>query len=119
MIFIKRVYEKPSRRDGLRVLVDRLWPRGLSKEVPKVDLWMKELAPSTDLRKWFAHDVKRWPEFRRRYAKELEQNALLVAELEALAQKGKVTLLFGAKDEAHNQAVALAAFLKRRSGQVR
>lgn len=114
MISVKRVYEPASTRDGLRVLVDRLWPRGLSKERARVDLWMKELAPSAELRRWFAHEVERWPEFQRRYAVELAQNEALVAELEALARRRTVTLLFGAKDEAHNQAVALAAFLKRR-----
>lgn len=116
MISTKRVYEESSARDGMRVLVDRLWPRGLSKEAAKLDLWMKDLAPSTELRKWFAHDVERWPEFQRRYAKELRQNEALVAELEALIDRGRVTLLFGAKDEEHNQAVALAAFLSSRGG---
>lgn len=109
---IKRVYEAPSLIDGERVLVDRLWPRGLSKEVAHVDRWMKELAPSTRLRKWFAHDPAKWDEFRRRYAAELDAQAEAVAELRKLARKGPVTILFGAKDAIHSNAAALLEYLK-------
>ncbi len=111
---IRRVYEEASTGDGLRILVDRLWPRGLSKEAARVDRWMKEVAPSTQLRKWFNHDPDRWPEFQKRYARELDESADLVSELVALARQGEVTLVFGAKDEQHNQAVALASYIRRR-----
>jgi len=110
----RRVYEDPHPDDGLRVLVDRLWPRGLTKEAARVDHWMKELAPSTELRKWFDHQVERWPEFQQRYARELDGKPELVDELAVLLRKGPVTLLFGAKDEEHSQAVALAAYMRRR-----
>lgn len=109
---LKRVYEHPSDDDGQRVLVDRIWPRGLSKEKAAVDLWLKEIAPSTALRRWFGHDPKKWDEFRRRYRAELEERADAVETLRRLAAKGRVTLLFGAKDETHNQAVALKAFME-------
>jgi uncharacterized protein YeaO (DUF488 family) len=111
-VFVKRVYDEPSPRDGLRILVDRLWPRGLSREAARVDRWMKELAPSTELRKWFNHDVDRWREFQERYATELDRNADLVGELIALLEKRRVTLLYGARDERHNQAIALQAYLR-------
>ena len=110
-VFVKRVYDEPGPRDGLRILVDRLWPRGLSKEAARVDRWMKELAPSTELRKWFDHDVDRWREFQERYATELDRNADLVGELIALLEKRRVTLLYGARDERHNQAIALQGYL--------
>ncbi|MEN5074819.1 DUF488 family protein [Isoptericola cucumis] len=104
---IKRVYEAPSDDDGLRVLVDRLWPRGLSKADAHVDRWIKEVAPSSDLRTWFGHDPARFDEFARRYREELRESAEL-AELAALADDGRqVTLLYGARDEQHNQAVVL------------
>jgi uncharacterized protein YeaO (DUF488 family) len=104
---LKRAYDPPSSDDGTRILVDRLWPRGISKKKAKLDHWMKEIAPSTELRKWFAHDPKRWTEFRRRYAKELRGHSDLVAELRALARKGTLTLVYSAHDEAHNDAVVL------------
>ena len=113
-ILIKRVYEDATTGDGLRILVDRLWPRGLTKDAARVDRWMKEVAPSTALRKWFNHDPDRWPEFQKRYARELDECAELVSELVALARQGDVTLVFGAKDERHNQAVALAAYVRRK-----
>jgi uncharacterized protein YeaO (DUF488 family) len=116
-VSIKRAYSEPSTHDGQRILVDRLWPRGLTKEAAKVDVWMKELAPSTELRKWFDHRADRWPEFQKRYAKELDRSGELVSELVRLLRKKKVTLVFGAKDEEHNQAVALAAYLEVRTGQ--
>jgi uncharacterized protein YeaO (DUF488 family) len=108
---IKRVYEPPATKDGLRILVDRLWPRGLKKSDAALDHWLKEVGPSTALRKWFGHDPDRWPGFRRRYRAELAKNPAL-EELRALARRRRVTLLYGAKDEAHNQAVVLAEYLR-------
>jgi uncharacterized protein YeaO (DUF488 family) len=104
---LKRAYDPPSRDDGTRILVDRLWPRGISKEKAALDRWMKDIAPSTDLRKWFAHDPKRWTEFRQRYANELHEHRDLLAELRSLARKGTLTLVYSAHDEAHNDAVVL------------
>jgi uncharacterized protein YeaO (DUF488 family) len=109
---MKRVYEEPSPQDGLRVLVDRLWPRGLSKDKAKVDLWLKEIAPTTELRKWFGHDPAKWQEFRRRYRAELETHEPQLAELRARAKKQHVTLVYGAKDEQHNDAVVLMELLQ-------
>jgi len=106
-IKLKRVYEPPSRGDGVRVLVDRLWPRGLTKEAVAADRWLRDLAPSTELRRWFGHDPQRWAEFRRRYARELREQSEALDELRSLARKGRVTLLFAARDEAHNDAVVL------------
>ena len=115
MIKIKRVYEKPSKQDGFRVLVDRLWPRGMKKEAAHVDLWMKDVAPSDALRKWFGHEVQRWAEFQKKYRHELAQAKSRVGELEKMEkQHGTLTLLFGAKDEQHNQAVVLEQVLKSR-----
>src|ERR1700761_8848537 len=108
---IKRVYEPRSEQDGKRVLVDRLWPRGLSKEKAGVDLWLKEIAPSTELRKWFAHDPARWTQFQSRYRAELEKNADVVGILKREAEHGPVKLLFAAKDEEHNEAVVLRSIL--------
>lgn len=110
-IQVKRVYEAPSPDDGMRVLVDRLWPRGLSKEKAAVDLWLKELAPSTELRKWFGHAPEKWEEFQQRYRQELVQQPEALQRLSELAAGGPVTLLFGAKEERFNDAVALKAFL--------
>jgi uncharacterized protein YeaO (DUF488 family) len=110
-IRLKRAYEKPARSDGTRVLVDRLWPRGVSKTDAHIHRWAKDLAPSTPLRKWFAHDPARWPEFRRRYAQELRDHTASLRQLRALARERPVTLVFSARDEAHNDAVALRAFL--------
>lgn len=104
---IKRVYEPAAADDGTRILVDRLWPRGLKKADAHIAQWMKEIAPSTELRKWFGHDPARWQEFRRRYKAELAQKRDLVDELRALAAKGPLTLLYSAHDEAHNQAVVI------------
>jgi uncharacterized protein YeaO (DUF488 family) len=104
---LKRAYAPAEPEDGTRILVDRLWPRGVSKAKAAVDRWMKEIAPSTELRKWFGHDPDRWPEFRRRYIEELHQHPELLDELRALARKGTVTLLYGARDEVHNDAVVL------------
>ncbi|MGB2590449.1 MAG: DUF488 domain-containing protein [Candidatus Acidiferrum sp.] len=114
MIKIKRVYEKPSREDGWRVLVDRLWPRGMTKEAAHVDVWMKDVGPSDALRKWFGHDPARWNDFQKKYRSELAKKKDLTAELKTMARKhGTLTLLFGAKDEEHNQAVVLADALKK------
>ena len=106
-IRIKRVYEQADKHDGRRILVDRIWPRGLKKENAKVDLWLKEIAPSTALRKWFGHDPKRWDEFEKRYLAELKDNADSVRVLKNEIDKGDVTLVYGAADEEHNQAVVL------------
>ncbi len=110
-IKLKRAYEKPSPADGTRILVDRLWPRGVSKEKASLDGWMKEIAPSTELRKWFAHDPKRWEEFRRRYGEELRGHPERLEELRSLARKGTLTLVYAAHDEAHNDAVVLREVL--------
>jgi DNA-3-methyladenine glycosylase I len=110
-IKIKRVYDSPSPGDGFRILIDRLWPRGLSKEAAKVDLWFKDLAPSTTLRTWFKHDPTRWQEFQKRYAKELDQHSEAMKELLAYAQQGPVTLLYGAQNPDYNNAVALKAYV--------
>jgi uncharacterized protein YeaO (DUF488 family) len=104
---LKRVYDPAAPGDGTRLLIDRLWPRGLSKADAAVDRWLKEIAPSTELRRWFGHDPERWHEFRRRYTDELRENATALEELRALARKGTVTLLYGARDEEHNDAVVL------------
>lgn len=114
MLFLKRAYEPSSRADGRRILVDRLWPRGLSKKAAAIDDWMKELAPSTELRRWFGHDPKKWLEFKRRYRLELRAHGDLVGELARLAAQRRVTLVFSARDEAHNDAVVLAAVLRAR-----
>ncbi len=108
---IKRVYERPEKEDGTRILIDRLWARGLTKEKADVDLWLKEIAPSTELRKWFSHDLDKWGEFQKRYRAELKQNDEVVQRLRDEMKKGVVTLVYGAKDEEYNDAVVLAAFL--------
>lgn len=107
----KRVYEPAGTYDGLRVLVDRVWPRGMKKAEVKADLWMKELAPSPALRKWFGHDPEKWQAFKRRYFEELDAKADAVAQLLDNAARGRLTLLFSARDTAHNQAVALKEHL--------
>ncbi|MGH8258357.1 MAG: DUF488 domain-containing protein [Steroidobacteraceae bacterium] len=112
-VSIKRAYEPPSSRDGTRVLVDRLWPRGLKKADAALSQWMKEIAPSAELRKWFGHDPERWGEFRRRYGAELSGKRDLLGELRGLAKKGPLTLVYSAHDEAHNQAVVLRERLLR------
>ncbi len=113
MLKVKRVYEKPSREDGIRVLVDRLWPRGLTKADAKIDIWLKEISPSDALRKWFNHDPAKWTEFKRRYSAELKGKKNLLETIREEARRGSVTLVFGAKDEKHNNAVALAALIER------
>lgn len=114
-IRLKRVYESASSEDGMRILVDRLWPRGLRKEDAAVDRWLKEIAPSTELRQWFGHDPVRWPEFRRRYTAELRQHTTMLDEIRELAKQGTVTLVFGAHDEQHNNAVVLREVLLKGS----
>jgi uncharacterized protein YeaO (DUF488 family) len=110
----KRVYDSPSPDDGFRILVDRLWPRGLSKKNAHVDLWLKDLAPSTSLRTWFQHDPGRWKEFQRRYATELDRNDQAVGELWEYAQQGPVTLLYGARNQECNNAMALKTYLTKK-----
>jgi uncharacterized protein YeaO (DUF488 family) len=111
---LKRVYEEPAPSDGTRILVDRLWPRGLTKEKAHVDLWLKEIGPSNELRKWFGHDPARWTEFRTRYRAELKDNQEQITLLKKAVAKGHATLVYGAKDEEHNQAVVLHQLLTRK-----
>jgi uncharacterized protein YeaO (DUF488 family) len=110
-IAVKRVYEPAAKSDGYRVLVDRVWPRGLKKEDAALDIWARELAPTTALRQWFGHDPARWESFRHRYASELDARKAFWQPLLTQAERHRVTLLFGAKDEEHNQAVALKMYL--------
>ncbi|RQW77308.1 MAG: DUF488 domain-containing protein, partial [Geobacter sp.] len=107
MVAIKRIYDPPAPDDGWRVLVDRLWPRGISREAAQIDNWLKDLAPSDALRKWFGHDAEKWEEFRTRYRKELKPHRELLERLRHEAEKGRITLLFAAKDTEHNNAVVL------------
>jgi uncharacterized protein YeaO (DUF488 family) len=114
MIRIKRIYEQPAEEDGFRILVDRLWPRGIKKETAKIDLWLKEVAPSGELRKWFSHDPEKWEEFRKKYAAELDAKQPLLKEIRQMEkEKGTVTLLYSARDVEHNNAVALKAVLEK------
>lgn len=108
---IKRAYDRPARDDGTRILVDRLWPRGVRKKDAAIDHWAKDLAPSAALRKWFGHDPGRWEDFRRRYVKELRSNKRLLGELRNQARRGRITLVYSAHDEIHNDAVALRRLL--------
>ena len=112
---LKRAYERPAGGDGVRILIDRLWPRGLTKESAAIDYWFKDIAPSTALRQWFGHDPSRWQEFRRRYADEVRQNPEHLGKLRALARQGPITLVFSAHDEVHNDAVVLRNLLLGRS----
>lgn len=114
---IKRIYDAPADDDGYRVLVDRIWPRGLPKKEAQIDRWLKEIAPSSELRRWFGHDASRWDEFRRRYRGELEEASALVQELAEKARSAPVTLLFSARDQRHNQAVVLHEWLEERLGR--
>ncbi len=113
-IRLERAYDPPERGDGARILVDRIWPRGVKKDALRLTLWLKEIAPSTALRQWFGHRPERFAEFARRYGKELDANAAAVAELEPWLRKGRVTLVYGARDPEHNQAVVLREWLLRR-----
>lgn len=110
---IKRVYDEPDKEDGKRILVDRLWPRGLTKEKADIDLWLKEVAPSTGLRKWFGHDPDKWDEFQKRYRQELKKNKEKIAVLKEQIKRGLVTLVYGAKDEEHNEALVLKKWLSK------
>ena len=112
MIHLKRVYEEPSSNDGVRVLVERLWPRGLTKERAAVDLWLKDIAPSPELRKWFGHDPARWGQFQERYRRELREKKDAVRLLKQKAKEGTVTLVYAARDEEHNGALVLKGFLQ-------
>ncbi|HEX3246064.1 MAG TPA: DUF488 domain-containing protein [Chloroflexota bacterium] len=111
---VKRAYDPVEPSDGRRVLVDRLWPRGLKKEALELDRWLKDVAPSDELRRWFGHDPTRWQEFQRRYFAELDQKPQAVQPLLDMSADGPVTLLYGARDRAHNQAVALKRYLEQR-----
>jgi uncharacterized protein YeaO (DUF488 family) len=113
-IDLKGAYDPPAQSDGRRILVDRVWPRGIAKDDLQIDAWLKDLAPSTELRKWFGHDPAKWDEFRKRYARELEQRSDELEELLEKARAGRVTLIFSAKDTRHNNAVALREHLERR-----
>ena len=115
MIAIKRIYEEPKAEDGYRVLVDRLWPRGVSREKAKLDLWCKELAPGAALRKWFGHEAQKWAEFKDKYKLELEEKALFLSKLKTLErEQGKITLLYAARTPSHNHALVLQEVLKGR-----
>jgi uncharacterized protein YeaO (DUF488 family) len=113
MIHLKRAYDAPSKQDGRRILVERLWPRGVTKSKAAIDLWLKDIAPSPDLRRWFNHEPEKWPEFQRRYREELKANPEPVAELRRLVREGPVTFVYAAKDEERNSAVLLKQFLTR------
>lgn len=108
---LKRAYEAAAASDGTRILVERLWPRGVRKEDAHLDDWMKAVAPSTELRKWFDHEVPKWPEFQRRYRAELQEHAAELGQLRAIAARGRLTLVYGARDETHNAAVVLRGVL--------
>jgi uncharacterized protein YeaO (DUF488 family) len=111
-VMLKRAYESPAMSDGERILVDRLWPRGLAKVKAKIDLWLKDVAPSTELRQWFGHDPEKWSEFKKRYRAELKNNPAL-SELQALSHQRDITLVYAAKDQLHNEAVVLKEILER------
>ena len=113
MIRLKRAYDEPSKDDGTRLLVERLWPRGLSKEKAKINAWLKDIAPSSELRKWYSHEVEKWPEFKRRYKAELKEHKTLVAELRKQAREETITFVYAAKDTEHNSAVVLKEFVEK------
>ncbi|MFW6066831.1 MAG: DUF488 domain-containing protein [Myxococcota bacterium] len=113
-IRLKRAYDAPDRSDGYRILVDGLWPRGVSKDDAEIDAWLKELAPSSSLRKWFDHDPEKWNEFKKRYFRELDRKREVIDQLVDRLAEGQVTFVFGAKDTEHNNAVALKEYIQRR-----
>jgi uncharacterized protein YeaO (DUF488 family) len=115
MIKIKRIYDPVLPDDGKRILVDRLWPRGMKKTEAKIDEWLKDIAPSDGLRKWFSHDPSKWHEFKNRYIRELKNNSELIERLKGIAKKERVTLLFSAKDKEHNNAVVLKEVMEKQS----
>jgi uncharacterized protein YeaO (DUF488 family) len=119
VIRVKRVYEPPSGKDGFRVLVERLWPRGVSKERGEIDLWARDAAPSPELRIWYAHDIERWQEFKRRYLAELRRNPEAAKLAELVCRKKAVTFVYAARDEEHNSAKVLAGFLQKPPGRPR
>ena len=116
MIQVKRVYEPAAEQDGQRILVERLWPRGLKKSEVQFDQWIKEVAPTSDLRKWFGHNPEKWAEFQRRYRAELEEKREAWEPILAAAKKGKVTLLFSSRDTVYNNAMALKSYLDKENG---
>lgn len=116
MIRVKRVYDAPDNGDGVRILVDRIWPRGLSKQRAGVDRWLQDLAPSHELRKWFGHDPERWAGFKKQYHRELREHTKALEEIRAQAREGVVTLLFAARDVEHNNAAALREYLDKEPG---
>ncbi len=118
-IHLKRAYDKPARSDGLRILVDRLWPRGVSKNKAKIDLWLKDIAPGSNLRKWFNHDPENWREFKARYFRELVTHSDVLQKLATKAHAGRVTLIFAAKNEEFNNAVAIKEYLDKRLRRLR
>ena len=111
-VMLKRAYEAPAKADGQRILVDRLWPRGVAKINARIDLWLKDIAPTTELRQWFGHDPEKWSEFKKRYRSELKNNPAL-SELKALAHQGNITLVYAARDQLNNEAVVLKQILDR------
>jgi uncharacterized protein YeaO (DUF488 family) len=115
MIMLKRAYDPTSRSDGTRVLVERLWPRGVAKKKLKIEAWLKDVAPSTELRKWFGHDPDKWDEFRKRYRRELDSHPEAWRPIVAAARRGRVTLVYSSHDERHNNAVALKEYLKAKT----
>ncbi|MGC9151200.1 MAG: DUF488 domain-containing protein [Microbacter sp.] len=115
----KRIYEAPQQEDGMRILVDRLWPRGLTKEKAAIDLWLKEIAPSTELRKWFGHELEKWDKFQQQYKNELTANETAVEKIRKLLERGTVTLVYAAQDERHNEAVVIKAFLNREENPIK
>ena len=114
MIRLKRIYEQSSNQDGIRVLVDKLWPRGLRKNEARIDIWFKEIAPDDELRKWFSHDPKKWEEFRKRYLKELKENEECVQKIIEKAKETDLTLLYAAKNERFNNAIVLKEYIESR-----
>ena len=116
MIRVKRVYETPSDEDGQRILVERLWPRGLTKEKARIDLWLKDVSPSPELRKWFSHDDTKWNQFAERYRKELDRNIASVRNIMDLGARGDVTLVFSSRDVEHNSTVLLREYISRLAG---
>ena len=113
MIRLKRVYEEAARNDGFRILVERLWPRGVSKEKANIRLWAKEIAPSPQLRKWYGHNLARWEEFKKRYWRELKGKQESLEEIRSRAREGTVTFVYAARDEEHNSAMALKDYLEK------
>jgi uncharacterized protein YeaO (DUF488 family) len=114
-IWTKRAYEEPGKKDGMRVLVDRIWPRGISKDEARIDRWLKDVAPTTELRKWFNHELQKWEEFKKKYFQELTGKSEALEELLEMVHKGRITLVYGAKDQQHNNAVALKEYLENRA----